>query len=81
MTYGLTSALATAYAALHSSYADALAACDPTERNQITVSTKNTARANLKYQAGLLAKLVEGTATVTNAPVTFRFDNYTVMSL
>ena len=35
--------------------------------NKAAVATKNQARANLKNSARLLAKLVEGTASVTNA--------------
>jgi hypothetical protein len=65
--YGLTAAIATAYGTLHTNYATALAACDPNERNKILVATKNTARTALKNQARLLAKLVEGTSTVTDA--------------
>ena len=65
--YGLTSTLATAYTALHTSFATALAACDPGTRSKSAVSTKNLARTNLKNNARLLAKLVDGTASVTNA--------------
>jgi hypothetical protein len=65
--YGLTSAQATAYAAVHAAYGTALAACEPGSRNKSAVVAKNTARTNLKTQAKLLANLVNGTATVTNA--------------
>jgi hypothetical protein len=65
--FGLTSALATSYALLHTGYADALGACAPGERSKTLVSQKNAARASLKASARLLAKLVEGTATVTDA--------------
>jgi hypothetical protein len=65
--FGLTAALATAYQTVHATFATALAACDPGERNKQTVVTKNTARSNLKTQARLLANLVEGTASVTPA--------------
>jgi len=65
--YGLTAPLATAYGLLHTAYAAALAACDPAVRNKSAVATKNTARTNLKNEARLLANLVEGTASVTNA--------------
>ena len=64
--YGLTSTQATAYAALvHSAYATAPAACEPASRTKSAVSTKNTARANLKASARLLANMVNGTASVT----------------
>jgi hypothetical protein len=65
--FGLTPALATAYALLHASYADALADCAPGERSKTLVSRKNSDRTSLKASARLLAKLVEGTATVSDA--------------
>jgi hypothetical protein len=65
--YGLTAALATAYGTLHTAYATALAACEPPLRNKSAVSTKNVARTNLKNDARLLANMVNGTASVTNA--------------
>lgn len=67
VSYGLTTAQATAYAALHAAYGSALAACAPGERSKSLVATKNTARTALKTQARLLALLVQGTASVTNA--------------
>jgi hypothetical protein len=66
-TYGLTSAQATAFAALVTAYSTTLAACDPGVRNKASVLAKNTARTNLKVSARLLAKIVEGQASVTNA--------------
>jgi hypothetical protein len=66
-TYGLTAAQLTAFNTLVTSYQTALAACEPGVRNKAAVFTKNGVRANLKNSARLLAKLVEGTATVTNA--------------
>jgi hypothetical protein len=66
-TYGLTSTMATAYTALHTAFATALEACDPGVRNKSAVAAKNTARLNLKTSARDLAKLVEGTSTVTDA--------------
>lgn len=66
-TYGLVAGDATAYAALHTAFATALAACDPGERSKSLVAAKNTARTALKNSARLLAKRVEGTATVTDA--------------
>jgi hypothetical protein len=65
--YGLTSAIATAYTALHTAYATALAACDPGVRNKAAVLAKNDAREALKVQARFLAKLVQGTSTVTDS--------------
>jgi hypothetical protein len=65
--YGLTTTQATAYAGLHAAYGTALAACDPAMRNKSAVATKNGAKINLKYNARLLANLVYGTGTVTNA--------------
>ena len=65
--YGLTTALASAYGTLHDAYATALVACDPAIRTRSAVPTKNTARGNLKANARLLADLVQGTASVTNA--------------
>jgi hypothetical protein len=65
--FGLTAALATAYGTLHTAYATALAACEPSIRTRGAVAAKNTARTNLKNDAKLLANLVYGTATVTNA--------------
>ncbi|HZZ44171.1 MAG TPA: hypothetical protein VFE58_14635 [Tepidisphaeraceae bacterium] len=66
-SYGLTTALATAYGTLHSTYATCLAAADPAVRTRSTVASKNTARTALKNNARLLARLVEGTGSVTNA--------------
>jgi hypothetical protein len=66
-TYGLTAAQATAYAAVHAAFATALAAVDPNERSKSLVAAKNTARDNLRTQARALAKLVDGTLTVTPA--------------
>jgi hypothetical protein len=66
-SYGLTTPLATAYGSLHAAYATSLAACDPGVRNKATVLAKNQARFNLKNDAKLLANLVNGTASVTNA--------------
>ena len=65
--YGLTAAQATAYDAVHDAYSAALAACDPGERSKSLVSAKNDARTALKNSARLLALLVQGTASVTDA--------------
>lgn len=66
-TYGLVAGQATSFAALLTSYSTALTACNPGVRNKAAVLTKNTARAALKTSARLLARIVEGQATVTNA--------------
>ncbi len=65
--FGLTAALATAYGTLHAAYATALAACDPAVRNKSAVWTENAARLAVKNDARSLAKLVDGTTSVTNA--------------
>jgi hypothetical protein len=65
--YGLTAALATAYGTLHTAYSTALAAADPAIRTKASIATKNAARNALKADARLLADLVQGTASVTNA--------------
>ena len=66
-TYGLSSTQATAYATLHSQYSAALAtATNPTTRTKANVAAKNTARDALKTDARLLAKIVDGQATVTD---------------
>jgi hypothetical protein len=65
--FGLTAALATAYGSLHTAFVTAVAACDPGIRSKASVSTKNTAKAALKAEVRLLASLVNGTASVTNA--------------
>jgi hypothetical protein len=67
VTYGLSAGQASAFATLLASYSAALTACNPGVRNKAAVLTKNTARAFLKTNARLLAKIVEGQATVTNA--------------
>jgi hypothetical protein len=66
-TYGVTAAQCTAYGVVHGAYATALAACEPSVRSKMAVAAKNTARSNLKYNAKLLANLVNGTAGVTDA--------------
>jgi hypothetical protein len=66
VSYGLTTTQATAYAALHATYATSLTAVDPPIRNKAAVATKNTARTALKANARMLAKIVEATPTVTN---------------
>ena len=65
--YGLVAADATAYGLLHTSYATALAACDPGQRSKATVATKNSARQALKISARFLANKIAGTPSVTDA--------------
>lgn len=65
--YGLTVEQAAAYTALHDVYAAAYqTAVDPITRTKGKVEAKNTAKADLSERARLLAKIVEGQATVTN---------------
>lgn len=65
--YGLTEAQATAYAALDAVYAAAyVAAIDPETRTKAKVRAKNDAKVPLKIMASDLAKIIDGTATVTN---------------
>ena len=66
--FGLTAAQATAYGALHDAYATALAVTsDPATRTRPAIATKDSARTSLKNNARLLSKIVQATATVTNA--------------
>jgi hypothetical protein len=65
--YGLSLVLVTAYIALHDAFAAAYqTAVDPITRTKGKVAAKNAARTALKADARLLAKIVEGTATVTD---------------
>src|SRR3954451_9516140 len=64
---GLTSAMATSYATLHADFATKLAAVDPGVRNKMAVSAKNASRLALKNSARLLASIINGQATVTDA--------------
>ena len=66
--FGLTAAQATAYAGFFSGYSTAYTAVqNPATKTKVTVATKKAARAALLLNTSLLAKLVEGTASVTNA--------------
>lgn len=70
-TYGLVAGDATAYAALHSTYAAALtAATDPATRTSVTVAAKDAARAAAVAKARELAAKVQATTTVTPAQKT-----------
>jgi hypothetical protein len=65
--FGLTSAQLTAFNALVGTYSTDLAACDPGVRNKAAVLTKNASKKSLANSARLLARIVEGQATVTDA--------------
>jgi hypothetical protein len=68
--YNLVAGDATSYLAVHTAYADALAACDPPQRNKTAVVAKNLARTALKQAATLLANKVYAGASVTDAQKT-----------
>jgi hypothetical protein len=65
--YGLSAGQMTAFNTLVTSYQTSLAACDPGVRSKAAVFTKNQAKAALIVDARLLAKVVQGTAAVTDA--------------
>jgi hypothetical protein len=67
LSVGLTPALAAGYGVLHDNYATAYAAAEPSIRSKFSVAQKNAARTELKNQARLLANLIRGTASVTDA--------------
>ncbi len=65
--YGLVESQAVEYAALNVSYAACYAATQsPAQRTKGKVAGKNDARARLRAMASDLAKIIDGTATVTN---------------
>jgi len=64
---GLTAAQATAYATLQTNFETAMAAIAPGDRSKSLVATKNAARLALKTSARLLAKIIQGQASVTDA--------------
>ncbi len=67
VAFGLVAAQATAYAALSTAYTTAyLAAIDPLTRTKAKIAAKNQAKVNLKAMASNLAKIIDGTPTVTN---------------
>ncbi len=64
--FGLTAPQATAYASLNATYAAAyMAALDPETRTKGQVAAKNSARDFLRISASNLAKIIDGTPTVT----------------
>ena len=63
----MTAAQLTAFNTLVTGYQTSLAACDPGVRSKAAVFTKNAAKASLRNSAQLLAKVVQGTASVTDA--------------
>jgi hypothetical protein len=66
--FGLTAPLAASYATVNDIYAAAyLAANAPETRTKSAIEAKNQAKVNLKAMAADLAKLIDGTASVTNA--------------
>jgi hypothetical protein len=68
--FGLSPSQAADYAAIHASFATAMAACAPAMRNKTSVVAKNTARAALKAQARLLVSIIQGQPSVTDAEKT-----------
>ncbi len=68
LVYGLTTELAAQYEVLNTAYATAyLAAINPETRTKSAVAAKNTAKKDLKVMAADFAKVIDGTATVTDA--------------
>jgi hypothetical protein len=67
-SFGLVAAQATSYASLNAAWGTAyLLAVDPETRTKGAIAAKNQARANLRKMASDLAKIIDGTATVTDA--------------
>ena len=65
-TYGLTTAQATFYGTLHTSWSSAYTtATAPSTRTHGTIAAKNAARTLVKANARLLARIVQATASVT----------------
>jgi hypothetical protein len=66
--YGLTAGQASNYASLNGTFQTAYqAVLDPATKTKATVSTKNTAREPLRQSASSLAKIINGTPTVTDS--------------
>jgi hypothetical protein len=65
--YGLVALQAAAYAAVDAAYQAAYtAAITPATRTSAAIETKNQAKVNLRAMASDLAKIIDGTASVTN---------------
>ncbi|MGC4033574.1 MAG: hypothetical protein QM754_17950 [Tepidisphaeraceae bacterium] len=64
---GLTPALCTTFSGLLATFTAALAACAPETRSKSAVTAKNAARDAVKINARLLANIINGQATVTDA--------------
>jgi hypothetical protein len=65
--FGLDSSQCVAYAAVNAAYASAYEASqDPATRTKAKISAKNQARANLRKATADLARIIDGTATVTD---------------
>jgi hypothetical protein len=67
-TYGLTAAQATAYAAVNATWQSAYqTALTPDTRTKSAVAAKNAARAAMRQMASDLAKIIDGTPTVSDS--------------
>jgi hypothetical protein len=67
LVYGLTAPLALEYKNLNDDYSDKFLIADANEtRTKVSITNRNEAANSLKAKARLLAKLIDGTATVTN---------------
>ncbi len=66
-SYGLTAPIASAFSAATVSYSTALEAVQPGVRNKMAVLTKNSVKRALQINIRAWAKIVGGTASVTNA--------------
>ena len=67
-TYGVTAGTMTTYAGLVTSYASLLElATEPATRTSVSVENKNVAKKALREASINLAKIFDGTSTVTNA--------------
>ena len=65
--FGLQASDASAYAALNTAYASAyMAAANPETRTKGTIAARNSARDSLRLKASDLAKIIDGTSTVTD---------------
>lgn len=65
--YGLTQQTADMYASANNYWRSTFDACrNPQTRTQVLISTKNAARDEIRRRSSLLAKIIEGTASVTD---------------